>query len=416
MNTWTRSRTRSLTGLVAAARGLATIGVAQASASLIAQISQILLAKNLGPSAFGSFALATTLFSIVAVINDGGIGNYALQKFSGGRFSGDSFADLARNRLFLGLTATLVGFITLLIFASTKPEWTPIAVLLLAQLPYGYLAMKAVRFRILEKFQISSLASGLSTCLIPLGAFLMVSFHSSPAAASVGAVMSLTLSALIWGLLERSDPLKPSARSLLPALRGGRPFLVTAVSVAIYFRGDRLVVGWFEGETQLGYYAAAYSVVFGATLFGTTIQIFSLPWLAKLYRTSPAWLAQVRTKFFLMWVGGLLIALGLTLRSDWIITSLYGDDFANSGPVLLALSVLVPLYVTNPFLGNMLIASDRAEVLAKVSLVNLAAALTMYPLAVGLFGIVGAAVASVAVEAIGQISMLRHLLKRKQSI
>ncbi|HYE15362.1 MAG TPA: polysaccharide biosynthesis C-terminal domain-containing protein [Pyrinomonadaceae bacterium] len=80
----------------------------------------------------------------------------------------------------------------------------------------------------------------------------------------------------------------PSRRVLSEALRYSLPLMPAVLSISLLDRGDRFVVGYYEGAEGVGVYSANYALAALLMLFQTPLQMTLLPKVAALWATERA--------------------------------------------------------------------------------------------------------------------------------
>lgn len=388
-------------------RNLTTLGVVLAFDSgsrVAAQICMVLTVRLLGPGEFGRFTVALTLFGLITLLADAGLGDSALQRLTTRPDPATAFrVGPARRRVQTGLVVTGVTLVgTAAGAASGHLAWsTPI--LCLAVPAWILTTNRALELRAMERFrQSAAVTSTLNFALTasPLVGALVIS-NSIGAAAATSTGMWLLAAHRLRRVARPSD-----AYGLRDSLELGLPFLLTGLAVALYSRGDRLVLALLGDSTATGLYTAAYTVALAASLLGNAIQVMALPHALREHANRGATWIAVRRRLLLAWCPSLLVV-GLTVwYAEPIVQLLYGTAFAGSAPLLIALSPLIPLYVMNPYLATLLVAARRETVVTRIAFMNLALASILFPIAVLTGGALYLAVASVVVEASGHTQML----------
>ena len=388
-------------------RNLTTLGVVLAldgGSRVAAQLCVVLTVRLLGPGEFGRFTVALTLFGLITLLADAGLGDSALQRLTTLPDPETAFrVGPARRRVQTGLVVTgaaLVG--TTVGAASGHLAWsTPI--LCLAVPAWILTTNRALERRALERFrQSAAVTSSLNFALTAsplIGAFIIPNSIAAAAAASTG----------MWLLAARRRPrvTTPSAADgLHDSLALGLPFLLTGLAVALYSRGDRLVLALLGGSTATGLYTAAYTIAFGATLLGNAIQVMALPHALRQHANRGATWIVIRRRLILTWCPSILVVALTAIYAEPIVRLLFGTAFAGSAPLLGALSPLIPLYIMNPYLATLLVAARREAVVTRIAFINLALASILFPIAVLTGGALYLAVASVIVEMLGHTQML----------
>lgn len=380
------------------------------AASGVSQLALLLVARRLQPQNFGVLVVATTVFSSLLLVADFGMQNLAVQQLSG-----QERVDQSHQRytlISLGLAAALsaTGLLLYIPMAIVlRSDYAAVPLMLCGALPATFVGNMAVKYRIRERFASAS-AAAQALGVMTLGALAGTMVRSSAGAASTGAVLAMFLVAAVWWLFEPEE--RGAGGALL--LRGqtgtlaweGRYFLASALCVALYSRGDRIVVAVIVGRLAAGLYGAAYTLIFAASLLSLAVQSVILPRLVARWRDRSEWRPYVLRLIRGLWLVGIAGGAVLVLISERLTLGLYGASFAPAASVVRILSPLVPLYFVNAGLGTCLIACGRQRRLARIAAVNLGVALVLYPTLTLAFGVRGAAAASVAVEAGGNLMLL----------
>ncbi|RPJ78400.1 MAG: flippase [Alphaproteobacteria bacterium] len=179
-------------------------------------------------------------------------------------------------------------------------------------------------------------------------------------------------------------------------LREAIPVAIASVFTIIYFRIDVVMLSFLRGDTEVGFYSAAYRLTDALVFLPTVLTTSTFPLMSKYYKDSfdSFGFAYSRTfKYF--FAIGLLIAVLVTFASDEIIHIVYGPEYQSSA---IALKILIwataIMFITTLISttcissGNQQIASKRAIIAA---LLNVVLNLILIPW----IGYTGAAIATV---------------------
>ncbi|MHB8440053.1 MAG: oligosaccharide flippase family protein, partial [Acidimicrobiales bacterium] len=182
-------------------------------------------------------------------------------------------------------------------------------------------------------------------------------------------------------------------------MRRVAPLGVALVATTLYYSADSVLIGLFKGSTEVGYYSAAYRVVFACLTIPVVVHGVLLPVVSRLHQSgAPALGATLQgASRGLVWIA-LPIAVGATMAGETIATSIFGRSYASSA---LALRLLIWSCVTvssNAPFAVLLLARRQDRAYMVITLcgagVNLAANLIMIPA----FGLVGAAITTLIAE------------------
>lgn len=192
----------------------------------------------------------------------------------------------------------------------------------------------------------------------------------------------------------------------LPVFRAGLPLLVHMLLGLFIYNSDLIFLRMFRDSEQVGYYAAAYTLISLVCNLGISYGMSLTPALTRLgpgsgteraqYHTA---LAQVFAVTFPITVGGCLLAAPIILIA-------FGAQYQASVVALQILMWSIPLSIYRNVPWAALIARHREDLLLRAvvigAVINIALNLVLIPP----YGIIGAAIATVITEsAVGGIML-----------
>jgi len=186
----------------------------------------------------------------------------------------------------------------------------------------------------------------------------------------------------------------------LALLRQAMPFAVTVVLEVIYFRGVTATLGYVQPPATVGLFAAAHTLFTGSVLPAYAAATAMYPRLSAAWAADPAG-ARMMAHRLLAVVGiyGIVAGGALYLASPVLIWALLGPQYRESTEALQVLAVAVPLTATARFLTFWFNASGRAKLTTTMSACAVVAVVAVgTPLCAGA-GAIGAAWATVFIEA-----------------
>jgi len=143
-------------------------------------------------------------------------------------------------------------------------------------------------------------------------------------------------------------------------LRASFPYLMSGVFLVIYMQVDIVIISLLVDERAVGWYGAA-DQLFGTFLFVPTVFITAVfPSLSRLYATAADSLPRLMRKSWdLLLLLAIPIGLGVLVIADPLVVTLFGPEFAASGPILAMMGIVLILTYQNILLGQFLISTDR---------------------------------------------------------
>jgi O-antigen/teichoic acid export membrane protein len=180
----------------------------------------------------------------------------------------------------------------------------------------------------------------------------------------------------------------------------------SSVSGKLSLKLDQLVAGAFLTDTQVGIYAISLQL---ANRLTTISSIVSFPLLPSLSRATLEEASRITSKILnlllIPMVLGIIAAIGL---GDFFIEFAYGASYSDSYIPFIALCIATLPTGWTSIIGIYFFATNRPEVRSVEKMINLCLkALFLFSL-VPTFGIIGAAVGTLCVEALLFIIMYRY--------
>ncbi len=371
-----------------------------------------LLARRLGAEGYGILYLATVFAQSAFIAVDLGQEYYVVRVVARHR---ERVATLLGTGLALRIVATLAVYLPAMgvarLLGYSEATRTAIALMLIFQLFDSLGKGFSVIFRGLERMEYDAVSRVVMKALIAAAVVVAVALHGDLVmiieAQIVGAAASLVLYVL---MLRRLGAPRPAMHlhTAISILRGGVPFLLWSVTVALEDVLDAVMLSKLAPGTVLGWYGAAQRLtgvlIFPATILGAALY----PTLARLYVEQPSSYRDfVRSSLRFMLLLGALTAAGTYFFADKAILFVYGPQaFSHSATNLRAQTPCIFMVFINVTLGTAIMAANRQTrlVYAKAACIPLFLVLSalFIPLAqAGLGnGGVGSSVAMAASEAV----------------
>jgi O-antigen/teichoic acid export membrane protein len=176
---------------------------------------------------------------------------------------------------------------------------------------------------------------------------------------------------------------------------------------------DTVMLSWFQTEEIVGFYNVSYNLVIAMMVFFGGFKEAIVPSLSKVFVKDPS---QVEKWYFgsvkMIIIISIPIAVGGFLIAYPLIRFLYTDEFLPSALGLQILIWDVPLLMFASFCGNMttIIGAERSA--AKINTINTAANVGLNLIFIPMFGLVGAAIVTVATDFLSSIQFYFLLRKR----
>ncbi len=388
-------------------------------------LTQVFLARALGPLQFGVFTLAWTLFRLASILGTAGF-DKAMTRFASGSAEaarhGGATATLSARILAWGLSTSVVVAGGLLIVAPLlagalgAPAITsPLRILALAVPLAALLAMVAaalrVRGRALGASWIQDLCQpALALVLLPLALASTAAVGATALVVTVSfAVAALLGTAAVFRSLRtpgkdagiapgREASLAPSA----PEVPTGRIFvyalhaLSSTSFVLLLFWLDKLMVGFFLGERSVGLYQAAVQLNVAFVLIVGSISAILSPVVARLWLQGQRDQVEDLFRIGVRWCLCLSVPILVLILAlpEQLLRAVFGSEYtpASAALVILGLGQFVNA-ATGP-VGQLLMMTGGERAWFVLSGGSVVLSLVLNVLLIPPFGIAGASVAT----------------------
>lgn len=370
---------------MAQGRQLAQKLAAQLSATILERLLQavvlILVARQVGPDAFGQFAACLALTKILSVGFGLGLDIWLLRN---GFRSGDC-AELARHgttclaiRAGLGLL-WLVGIA--LLAPWLDPGAYPPTLLILTALGVWFEELANIVWSTFKAaLQNQTLLKFITLAQVTLVVVVLALMAGNVRAIEPFVWAYVVVSALhalvairwqVWTFgwhWQRSD--------LWPTLRASVPFALSAGLAMIYGRADIALVAHWLGGRAAGLYSPAVSLANALALIPTAVYYVMVPVLSRLHSEEPA-RAEWMTARLVTASAALSLAagVGLAVVAQPLARYIYGGAYSVTGELLALLGGVLAARFVSMALGTALVAyglqTQRVTVQAGVALLNI---------------------------------------------
>jgi O-antigen/teichoic acid export membrane protein len=333
-------------------------------------------------------------------------------------------AELFWNLVVLRLILALLG-IGSITFAAAAVGYPPVLVVgvLLLTATYIFAAFLRPILTILtanELFTPAIVAQVVGQVLtVGIGLGFLALGHGFLALLYAGLIVLPVQIALCWWAV-RTYELGPLSFSITPRqwpalARAALPFGLISLALTYNFNVDTVILGFWRSDAEVGWYSAAYRLVFNLVgLLGGFLVALS-PSLAREYVSNPDRVAGfVRKSVQCMALFSLPTAVGVSLLAEPIAVLLYGEPYRPSGAVLSIICWDAPLLLFNAFCGNLAGAMNLERSAARIYLLSAATNIVLNVLLIPSLGMFGAATTTIVSDSLSLLSFAILLSSKVQ--
>ena len=386
--------------------GDVTLTLARVASMALTAIASAVVARSLGPHGYGLFAAGAAVASVMvlgkvfgadALYLRGSIDERTLRR----RSIAAGFANLAVVAIaaiaWPGLSWTARGCELLMGAAwSITNARSPWLVLPARRLAFETRARREVIAAVLSYGSVIAFAVTLQRPLLAACGLL------------VGAVLTTAAS---WPGLRR-EPSTTSATSGDGSVRAGLSFTAIEATFVAYFALDGAMIAAMRPAVDAGMYRVAYAFVIAAAVVPVALNADVLR--VRLWQLSGEHRAQaLRKAVWLTAIAAVAVTLCFELLGGFGERLFFGPKFTAAIPIIHILGLAMPFHYANSVASNLLVGQGRMRTVLRVQgamlLVNIAGNLWLIPS----HGPRGAAVTTVATEALGLVVYLLVLRRSR---
>lgn len=319
-----------LTGLgTRSANGIAVSTAAQAAGFIIQLANAAAMARLLAPGDFGVAALAMSVTGLVGIFTDLGLSAATVQRRD---LDQDTVSVLFAVNLLAGLAGMIVCFglaaPAAWVYNDDRVFWAISG--FACVVPISALAVQhnALLSRGMRWWSIQSIGLASGTAGVVAGIIFAVFDAGYWALIAAGAATALTRLILLW----LACPWRPSWVREWASARSAVNFgaHMTGFNLTLFLarQADVMLIGWFWGATQTGFYTRAYQLMLLPlnTISGPLGGVF-IPALSRLQSEPTRWRDAFMSAYLVSAVIGCAFASVLIVCADQIVYLIYGPNW-----------------------------------------------------------------------------------------
>lgn len=404
-----------MSGIRSVAKNTGVLFVSQIISYVLGFFFVMYITRYLGPEEYGviSFALAfTTIFGIMA---DLGLSQFIVREVSRDKSLASKYVG---NALGIKIVASLLTFIlaVLIINGLNYPANTVDVVYLIALyvLFNSFIQLFYSLFQSYEKMEYQAIGLILTNILLLAMALLGIYFKMDLIYfAIVYFVVSLII--LIYAVVVSVK------RFIIPKIEFNLDFsrkilaeslffVLAMVFTEIYFNIDSVMISLMVGNAAVGFYNAAYKLIFILMFIPGVLVVSMFPVMSKHFKSAKNLLKLEYEKMFkyLFSIALMIFVFGF-LFADKIILIIYGSAFTPSIAALQILICVIPIIFMTYLFGNLLGSINKQRFVAIVTATSAAFNVILNLFLIPRFSYFGASLATVLTELCVFIFMFTYL-------
>ena len=370
--------------------------------------SLLVMTRYVGPE-YGTIMFGWSLIGLVNAVSDLGFDAATVKFISEGKdLNGCISTHLFIKAILMGVMVliTLVYLSVMILAESIDHEKTMIVLAFLAYyVLFGFNWVLIHTFDGRQESTKSAVVQAVETAVRSVMLIILALFSASALILSTGYVVGIVFSIVLAVFLFRGMGYRLSRPKYLKEyVKFAKPIALGLLLITAITYLDKVLVGVYWGDLEVGYYTAAFGIVGAAATLGVALNYVLLPKFSELFSSgdrsavkSILWKAE---KFIaLLFVPPVIFML---VFGDSLAPVLFGSDFAPSGIIISVLSLYILFSVIGGILTQVLYSFNNSHLYRNATFVFVASAfillIVLVPediggLTVAGYGAAGAAVA-----------------------
>jgi len=382
------------------ARSFVVLLTGQAIAKGFGFASVILLARALGSGPFGIYAAAATAVSYGMVLTNLGSDNIGTREVSRNPESAGPLAlRIAEMRLIAGCVASL--FLLVLLSKMLVPFGASVALTLVLVAFCFRFDWALIGLGEPGRVAVAQVVRELGFCALVVGVVLRTPTLQTVATAFL--IAEVVWSAVLFIFLTRKVTTRLENRGprIGWLIRESAPVLLLSAMALTYNKIDGPLLVLMKGPQEAGVYSAAYAMFLAGITPGAVLGRAVLPELSA-HRSVSSGQGVDESSFGRVLVYcvlcGIAITVALSLSSSRLLALVFGSTYGAGGAPLVILSLCIPLHYVSAVILQRLLVEGRGGRISFAGVCAAGANVGTNLLLIPRFGMVGAAIATVAAE------------------
>lgn len=404
-------------GAIVARNSLFSLG-GQIAVKLLSFAFTVFVVRRLGDATFGRYSTALAYVYLFAIFSDLGLGTYMVREIARDR---SRMVELLGNVIVLRLLLS-AGTVALIVGSAAalgRPGDMLIGVFVAGCMLFAFAIQGPLDSVLIgrERLDYSAVFSVVTQLVfVGLGTLVLLrglSYVWLLAAQLVSVLAAAALSAIVvrrrlssGGAAGEPPPLSTfftrlAIRTWPGLVRAALPFGVIGFTLGLSYHLDTVLLSTYRSDAEVGWYRAAYNLIFTLTMISHAICLALYPSLTRQRASMPQGLVRAYERALqYLFMLSIPIAVGTTILAGPIILTLYREALAPAVVPLRILIWVLPLLFLSEFLGYVVIIADREQRAARALIVSTTCNVLLNLLLIPRFGYLAASVVTVITEAV----------------
>ncbi|MFW8770589.1 oligosaccharide flippase family protein [Klebsiella sp. R71] len=373
------------------------------------------VAKYVGPGTFGQISFSMSLFQIVQVIAQLGSSIVIFKRISKNKRSGIILINTTvLMRAFFYFICSFPIVIYFFIHGANDSFWFIFAAFLSCF--FSSLDVYSVYYDAILKSKINTVINVCGLILSLVLRWWIASFEMPPVLLTIPIVLTSMFPYLLRAIAYKNNY---NVRPLLKRHRGkyrryllkvGGSFVISDVSIAIYTRLSLLILAVLESKTSVGIYSVALNLAGSWSFITMSLITSTLPSIFSEKNDSLALKKTVKLNIY-MAIISITVIFFAYLLGGWFLRFFYGVEYDGAFYPLIILCMSTMVSTLGTVSARFIAKYSGYSFLSKKMLIVLVSSLILNYLLIAKFGILGAAISTLATEILS-LTLYNYFFKR----
>ncbi len=326
----------------------------------------IIITRYLGPQHYGKYTFVIALVSIMEIVWHFGLNPVYVREVSRDRSLAADFAGgMIVTRTYLAVAAFPLILAYLYLMGYSPAVITAVVIFVAGKYLMAILLIYQAVFSAYKRMGYTSLLNTIYSVSLLVTIILITRVQGGLVQIFSGYLLSFFVTFVAMSLVVRREFFTPRFtfrwKQIVAFARMGAPFLLINITYIILHKIDHLMLSKMRGDTELGFYGAAYTLFeIIIVFFPITVINAAYPVLSEYYHKNLDLMQSIFNtlmKAFLFI--GLPISCGFVLLGRPIILAFFGEAYDPAGSVLVVLGGAIAIFFVSNLLSWTLTAADR---------------------------------------------------------
>lgn len=367
----------------------------------------IIIARYLGDVGFGKYSFALAFTALFSIFSDLGFSTLTIREVARDKSLAQKYIS---NGSFVKLILSIVTFVLIVIIINIMeyPSDTILAVYIagIYAIITSFNQFLRSIFRAFEKMEYEALTRTSEIVLIFSLVLVSIYLNLSLMVILLCYLMGSLVRLIISMYLIVANFVKPTLNLDTPFLKKSfaeaLPFGISGIFVTIYFKIDSVMLSVMKGDAVVGWYNAAYQLIFGLMIISSIIVGVIFPIMSKYHEKS-----KNNLKSIFIYASAILFFISIPILivgyyfADKIIITIYGIGYFESINALKILIFVIPIIFLTSLFGPTLESMNKQRTVSLVAGANALLNVILNFLLIPKYSYIGAAVATTVTETLG---------------